>query len=509
MKTTSRRQFLWGVGTSTGAAALGVVLAPRAGLAGVLARGGLERLRFGALDPLVDLMQATPADELLPGLVARLEKGTPLGDLVGAGALANARAHGGTYYDGYHALMALMPAFEMAAQMPAPLAALPVLKVLHRNTRFIHDAGRARSDALEPLEGAAPAADLVVALRARDLDGAEHALAGRELGDEPHRRGVHEELQTVVRDDVNVHRVVLAWRAYDLLRLTGAEQAATMLRQCVRFCIDEDSGRARNGRAPDPIGVLLPELLREHNLLDRERGGERADDAAIERLATTVFSGRRSEAARAAAAALADGVDPEDVGAAISLAATRLLLHDPGRASEQPGKPVGSVHGASVGVHASDAASAWRALARQGGARNAFASLVTAAYHTAGQSQYVDEAPRDQDTEALREDDPAALLDRLAGCVRERDQVGAMQAARRHAVLGHAAGPVFARLLGFAVEQDGALHAEKYFRTAQDEHARCRPAHRAEHLAAFARVVASQQGFPAPGVEEARALLRG
>ena len=50
-----------------------------------------------------------PADELLPKLAAQLRSGTPLADLVAAGALANARAHGGTNYNGYHALMALMP----------------------------------------------------------------------------------------------------------------------------------------------------------------------------------------------------------------------------------------------------------------------------------------------------------------------------------------------------------------------------------------------------------------
>jgi hypothetical protein len=59
----------------------------------------------------------------------------------------------------------------------------------------------------------------------------------------------------------------------------------------------------------------------------------------------------------------------------------------------------------------------------------------------------------------------------------------------------------------FAVEEDGALHAEKYFVTAQEEHAAARPAHRAQYLVALTRVMASGYGFAAPGCEEARKLL--
>src|SRR6185503_5648830 len=116
---------------------------------------------------------------------------------------------------------------------------------------------------------------------------------------------------------------------------------------------------------------LLPALLDEHGLERKERGTRRAEDAWIERLAGTVFSSEREPAARTVAAALAEGFDPEDVGAALTLAATHLLLNDPGQTRESTGKPIGSVHGASVGVHASDAANAWRHIARIGSAQNA------------------------------------------------------------------------------------------------------------------------------------------
>ncbi|HET6202982.1 MAG TPA: hypothetical protein VFI25_09305 [Planctomycetota bacterium] len=509
MKTTSRRQFLGGIGTTMGSAAVGFALAERLGFAETLARIAPERLKFGALDPLVDLMQATPADALLPLVVERLRRGTPLADLVGAGALANARAYGGTNYNGYHALMAMMPSFEMAAQMPPPYAALPVLKVLHRNARFFQESGRAQEDALEPLEsrgGAAGAPGLVETLRARNLSQAERTFAALE---ERARTQAYEELQTVVRDEMNVHRVVLAWRAYDLLRLTGQEHALTMLRQSVRFCIDEDGARASRGGAENEIRSLLPKLMEEHGLDGRERGTRKADEPWIERLSDTLFSADRATAARAAAAALAEGIDPEDVGAAMSLAATRLLLHDPGQSKAGPGKPIGSVHGASTGVHASDAANAWRHIARVGGARNAFASLIAGAYHTAGQSGNVGALPHDHDGEPCAKDDPAALLSEIDGRIRGRDQKGACQAARRYCALGHPSEKLFALLLGFAVSEDGALHAEKYFRTAQDEHASARAPHRGLYLVALTRVMASHFGFPAPGCEEARKLLAG
>ena len=58
------------------------------------------------------------------------------------------------------------------------------------------------------------------------------------------------------------------------------------------------------------------------------------------------------------------------VGEAISLAANQLVLHDPGRTrADTPAKPKGSVHGASVGVHAQDAANAWRNIARVSNSR--------------------------------------------------------------------------------------------------------------------------------------------
>jgi hypothetical protein len=172
-----------------------------------------------------------------------------------------------------------------------------------------------------------------------------------------------------------------------------------------------------------------------------------------------------------------------------------------------PGRPVGSVHGASVGVHASDAANAWRHVARVGGARNAFASLIAGAYHTAGQSSLVGAQPIDHDGEPCKLGAPAELLREIEARIRARDQKGACLAARRYGEAGHTPAKLFELLLGFAVSEDGALHAEKYFRTAQEEHSTARAIHRPLYLVALSRVMASHFGFPAPGCEEARKLL--
>ena len=67
---------------------------------------------------------------------------------------------------------------------------------------------------------------------------------------------------------------------------------------------------------------------------------------------------------------------------------------------------------------------------------------------------------------------------------------------------------VFALLRRYAVSEDGALHAEQFYRTTSEEFARTRPAFRWRQLVALARVTASAFGQPAPGMDEARKLLK-
>ena len=62
-------------------------------------------------------------------------------------------------------------------------------------------------------------------------------------------------------------------------------------------------------------------------------------------------------------------------------------------------------------------------------------------------------------------------------------------------------------LLAYAISQDGALHAEKYYRTTSDDFKLTRPSLRWRHLIGLARVTASEYGTPAPGFAEAKGLL--
>jgi hypothetical protein len=91
--------------------------------------------------------------------------------------------------------------------------------------------------------------------------------------------------------------------------------------------------------------------------------------------------------------------------------------------------------------------------------------------------------------------------------VKGQDQATASALVHRYGALGHPPRPVFDMLLKYAVSEDGALHAEKYYRTVTEEFAASRPAFRWRQLVSLARVTASESGKPAPGVEEARGLL--
>src|SRR5689334_966131 len=110
----TRREFLAEVGRGMLVASVGSAVAADLGLASGAAADGPAPLSFGALDPLVGLMQETPIQKLLPALVDKIKDGTDLRTLVAAGALANARKFGGHDYIGYHTFMALSPALEMA-----------------------------------------------------------------------------------------------------------------------------------------------------------------------------------------------------------------------------------------------------------------------------------------------------------------------------------------------------------------------------------------------------------
>src|SRR5262245_42769396 len=97
MNRSSRRQFLAHVGQGMLVASGGSALAGDLGLAPRAFADGAagDKLTFGSLEPLVDVMQTTKADSLLPIVIEKLKGGTELRTVVAAAALANARAFGG------------------------------------------------------------------------------------------------------------------------------------------------------------------------------------------------------------------------------------------------------------------------------------------------------------------------------------------------------------------------------------------------------------------------------
>jgi hypothetical protein len=514
MNHNSRREFLADVGRGMLLASVGPALAEDLGLASAaMADDGACPLSFGSLDPLVGLMQETPVDRLLPELVRRMQGGTEPRQLVAAAALANARTFGGQDYEGYHTIMALSPAYQMSKELPKAQQAMPILKVLYRNTHHIQESGGRAHEALHPIDARAlpdgrPAGEALRELmRRQDMEGAERAFAALARGP---LDDAYNDLLYLVHDDVNVHRVVLAWRAWSLLDLTGKDQAHTLLRQSVRFCVDgERDIQKRGGNAE--LRALLPKLLDQHRLVERETGRKEADDAWVEQLGQTIVASSRSQAAEAVAAALAEGMAPEAIGEAISLAANQLVLRDPGRRqADSSAKPVGSVHGASVGVHASDSANAWRNIARVSNRRNSIASLIVGAYHTAGQAGGLNREPYPlaEHESKVRSRGADSLLPEVDAAIKAKDQALACALVHRMGTLGQSARPVFDLLLNYAISEDGALHAEKYYRTVSEEFASTRPAFRWRHLAALARVTASEFGFPAPGHAQARELLK-
>ncbi|HWB01295.1 MAG TPA: hypothetical protein VG713_22550 [Pirellulales bacterium] len=511
----NRREFLGEVGRGMLVASVGYGVAVDMGLTPVWAAEASDagRLDFGPLEPLVTLLEETPQDRVLPVVVERIKKGADLKTLVAAAALANARALGGENYVGFHTMMALEPALLMAQELPAERAALPVLKVLYRNAGLMP--GRDH-DTLHAVAPAALSADqtaraLREAVHRGDKATAEQALAAaaaRSADD------AFNDLLETVEEGADVHRVVLAHRAWDMLKLCGYEHADTLLRQSVRFCVNHDDLRKHVGDLPK----LLPKLFDAHKLAGRTAGDRRADDAWIAALSATIFAGTPEQAADAVAAALAEGFAGASISEAVSLAANQLLLRDSGRtetSQRPPEKPLGSVHGDSIGVHACDSANAWRHIAEASNVRNSMAALILSAYQVAfdrrdrgGDFLRWQPRPTAEQLERITTTDPAMLLDELDEAIRGQEQERACALVARYGNVAGDARPVCDLLLRYAVSEDGSLHAEKFYRTATNEFALARPAFRWRQLVALARVTASEYGRPAPGYAQACELLR-
>ncbi len=442
-------------------AGLGTTLAADLGVAAPLVEDTQSELNFGKLEPLVQLMQETPASELVAVLIQKLAAGEQLQTLVAAGALSNARSFGGQDYIGFHTFMALAPAYRMAMELPNELRPLPVLKVLHRNAARIQACGGRANEVLhavtpEPIPADAhPGEYLRTVARTGDIERADRTFAS--LAAMPAGEAFNH-LQFEVEEEVDVHRVVLAWRAMDTLDLAGNEWANCLLRQSIRYCANTEKQLIAKQSA-SPIRRVLPELLDRYQLLGRKLGDRTGDDQWAGTLAEVIFRGSREEAAGAVAEAIVEGYSPEAISEVISIAANRLVLHDPGRpeAWANAEKPQGSCHGDSVGVHASDAANAWRNIVRVSNARNIVASLLVGAFHTGGQSERSTTLayPFEEHLSEVKEERPEALLGQLREAIRSQEQFRAAAIVKRYGQLGFSERPLQEVMLRFATSEDG------------------------------------------------------
>jgi hypothetical protein len=513
MASRTRREFLESVGAGMLAAGLGTALVQELGGATTFAGEGDATLEFGPYDGLIDLMQSTAPDKLQALLVEKLNSGeASLKQLVAAGALANAEAFGGEDYVGFHTAMAMLPALTMSEILPGQRQPLPVLKVLYRNSQQIQELGGPSKKTLRQLHAAEEATvenrGLAIrdACRVADIERAEKLfapLSGASLDK------AFDTLQPVMQDDLNVHRFVFAHRTRGLAELLGPEYAYTILRQCVRFCCNHEQSRISRKTAESPLRAIMPKLLDQYHLAAPRFGTRDPGDAAVEELARTIYNGPAERSAEAAAAALAEGMSPEVVGEAISLASNMLVL----RQGPNPWR----THGDSAGVHSSDATNAWRNMARVAQPQFAASGLMVAAYHSAAHQPFKsDSYPLEEHRATIKTRKARDLLAEAEDAVRQNDQGRAAAAIAIYGEQGHDQQAVFDLMLQFTISEDGRLHGEKYFHTVQEEFRTTRPAFRWRQLVGLARVTASAYGYDrddkhgrrAPGYEEACRLLK-
>lgn len=514
---TTRRAFLSDLGKGMIAAGLGAGLTADLGLAPVWAGETPKDLTFGELEPLVRLLQDTEPRKLVSTLIDKLKAGTELKQLVQAATLANVRTFGGEDYVGFHTMMAIGPAWEMVRDLPEPERPLPIIKVLYRNTNRISEFGGRAKEVLKPVEakpgvaGAPPGEFIRDSVHRKQIRDAESMLAGLTHGSP--ESGLNA-LLPVVEEAAEVHRIVMVWRAWELLDIVGAENAHTMLRQSIHYCASmRDTSMPQFQKMRDAV----PKLLDQHKLVGRKPGTREADTAWVRDLGKTIFQSSPEQAAEAVAGAIAEGFSAAAIAEAIRLATNELIMRDKGRPKNQtsPNKPEGSVHGDSIGVHACDSANAWCNLARVSDQRNSVMCLLLGGYQAAfdritrgGDFLKWEAHPTTDESQKLGTNDQTKLLAIAEEAIKAKDQLRAMAAVGAYGSAEHSPKPLFDLFLKYAISEDGALHAEKFYRTVSQAFQSTRRELRWRHVAGLARVTASEYGYPAPGVEEAKKMLK-
>ncbi len=507
-----RRDFFVDVGRGMLVAGLGTAVAGNLGFSTAFADQGPESLNLGPYQALVELIRSTPPDKLQPMLVAKLKSGEVNNKLlISAAALANAEAFGGQDYVGYHTAMAMLPALEMAKHLPSERQSLPILIVIYRNSQQCQEHGGASKATLMALHAAEHSSEGDIGLKIRaacrqgNMEDAEQLFATVATASP---REALNALQPAVQDDINVHRFVFAHRTYGLIDLLGNEFAHTLLRQSVRQMVDFELEHKRHNQPDNPIRELLPKLLDQYKLVGKTLGTTDPGDSAVDTLARAVYDGPPARSADAVAAALADGIDPEVVGEAISIASNMLVLRQ--------GADRWRTHGDSAGVHSSDATNAFRNMARNTDKKHAVPGLIVAAYHSASHTAFAGESyPLEEHRAAIKATDATGLLTECEDAVKANDQGRAAAAIQIYGEKNFPVQAVLQTLIKYTISEDGRLHGEKYFHTVCEEYKTTRSAFRWRQITGLARVTASsygynradEKGFHAAGYEDACRLL--
>ena len=518
----NRRAFLKDVGRGMIIASVGPALTADLFPGKLRADDAPDRLTFGKLDSLVALMQETGPDKLLPLLVERLRNGADLTQLTAAAALANARTFGGEDYTAFHTMMALAPAFHMAQELPEERRPLPVFKVLVRNASCLQNHGGAHgADTLRPVQpadlpaGKSGADALREAMHRNDIAAADRTFAALAAG-KP--EDAFNQLLPSVEEELEVHRVVLPHRAWSLAGIIGMDYAQRLLRQSVHYCVRGHMGGGGNRADAPAARMVLPKLLDQYNLVGKPAGTKAAEDAWVDKLSQTIFGSTPEQAADAAAAALAEGFAPDAVGEAICRwpPTSWCCATTAGpRPTATPSRSAAST-ATGIGVHACDSANAWRDMARYADPAQRrrlpdprrLPGAPTTAPTAAATSSSGSRTRAPTPARRSRPRTPPRCCAAAEDAIKNKDQARACAAVQRYGEQGHPERPVFDMLLRYAVSEDGALHAEKYYRTTSEEFAATRPAFRWRQLVALARVTASEYGRPAPGYAEACKLLK-
>ncbi|MFN0078061.1 MAG: hypothetical protein ACKVY0_16520 [Prosthecobacter sp.] len=152
-------------------------------------------------------------------------------------------------------------------------------------------------------------------------------------------------------------------------------------------------------------------------------------------------------------------------------------------------------------------------MSRSANTRNSFACFIVGAHQVAKDriergGDFLHWQPVTSQTSGIKATDAASLLRDAEAAIRSNLQVRAANHMQRYGDLKHDPLAAFALMRKYAISEDGALHAEKFYHTAADDFNSTRAAFRWRHLVALTRVTASEYGRPADGIAQARELLK-